>query len=417
MVGSGERLRRGEWWACPRFPIARFACRKTLAPDRYMGGMGRRMRTYGGTFDWKPSQPRPAKFRKQRVECPAPGAEVRRKAFRKFGSRSHCREATFLFLFVYNSHIGKLTHPRGAVPRFLSLRRFRETDRRLITTGARNELVSAPSMKRFCGAARAAPLATRALALRAFTGRTLSTVPAKPVRLDPQLESVLARFRARGGPNEKEGAARLVEDFERLQTRKVMRVLLVCSDYDSYTFEEDGLLTELVDAEYSDNHLSKPPTIERVSSPEKAISRVRENPSSFDLIITLLRNEGHNTNAASFVSSIQQEPLPRPRPRPSPDPRPDTRPTLRPDTHPSTHLSPRLSPSQSPNPNTHPHPHRTPPRPQPTRTPTLRSSTARCRTATPTPSPTPTPILTPTPTLSCAAQQRATRLAACFEPV
>ena len=326
------------------------------------------------------------------------------------------RQPSFFCLFI-TSHIGKLTHPRGAVPRFLSLRRFRETDRRLITTGARNELVSAPSMKRFCGAARAAPLATRALALRAFTGRTLSTVPAKPVRLDPQLESVLARFRARGGPNEKEGAARLVEDFERLQTRKVMRVLLVCSDYDSYTFEEDGLLTELVDAEYSDNHLSKPPTIERVSSPEKAISRVRENPSSFDLIITLLRNEGHNTNAASFVSSIQQEPLPRPRPRPSPDPRPDTRPTLRPDTHPSTHLSPRLSPSQSPNPNTHPHPHRTPPRPQPTRTPTLRSSTARCRTATPTPSPTPTPILTPTPTLSCAAQQRATRLAACFEPV
>ena len=107
MVGSGERrevvLVGCSWWLVPtRFPIARFACRKTLAPDRYMGGMGRRMRTYGGTFDWKPSQPRPAKFRKQRVECPAPGAEVRRKAFRKFGSRSHCREATFLFLFVYN---------------------------------------------------------------------------------------------------------------------------------------------------------------------------------------------------------------------------------------------------------------------------------------------------------------------------
>ena len=116
---------------------------------------------------------------------------------------------------------------------------------------------------------------------------------------------MLARFK-KGGSNEKEGAARLVEDFERLQSRKVMRVLLVCSDYDSYTFEEDGLLTELIDAEYSDNHLSKPPTIERVPTPEKAITRVRDNPSGFDLIITLLRNEGHNTNAASFVSSIQQ---------------------------------------------------------------------------------------------------------------
>jgi hypothetical protein len=181
-------------------------------------------------------------------------------------------------------------------------------------------------MRRICSAARAGPLATRALGLRALTGRTLSTVPAKPVRLDPQLESVLARFRAKGGPNEKEGAARLVEDFERLQSRKVMRVLLVCSDYDSYTFEEDGLLTELVDAEYSDNHLRKPPTIERVSTPEKAISRVRENPSSFDLIITLLRNEGQNTNAASFVSTIQQEPFALARPRPSPDPSPDPSP-------------------------------------------------------------------------------------------
>ena len=128
-------------------------------------------------------------------------------------------------------------------------------------------------MARLWGAARSGPFAARALGLRrAFTGRTLSTVPAKPLRLDPQLESVLSRFRAKGGPNEKEGAARLVEEFDRLQSRKVMRVLLVCSDYDSYTFEEDGLLTELVDAEYSDNHLRKPPTIERVSTPEKAIA-------------------------------------------------------------------------------------------------------------------------------------------------
>ena len=184
-------------------------------------------------------------------------------------------------------------------------------------------------MRRFCGAARAAPLATRAFPLRAVTGRALSTMPAKPVRLDPQLESVLARFK-KGGSNEKEGAARLVEDFERLQSRKVMRVLLVCSDYDSYTFEEDGLLTELIDAEYSDNHLSKPPTIERVPTPEKAITRVRENPSGFDLIITLLRNEGHNTNAASFVSSIQQEPCHALAPTLAPT----RRPTPRPDTHP-----------------------------------------------------------------------------------
>ena len=230
-------------------------------------------------------------------------------------------------------------------------------------------------MRRFCGAARAAPLATRAFPLRAVTGRALSTMPAKPVRLDPQLESVLARFK-KGGSNEKEGAARLVEDFERLQSRKVMRVLLVCSDYDSYTFEEDGLLTELIDAEYSDNHLSKPPTIERVPTPEKAITRVRENPSGFDLIITLLRNEGHNTNAASFVSSIQQEPLPSPRPspRPSADPSPGHAPAHH-------NCSCRNPPTPTPNPQ--------PPTPDP-------HSHSHALT----------------PSLSSAAEQRSARLAA-----
>ena len=230
-------------------------------------------------------------------------------------------------------------------------------------------------MRRFCGAARAAPLAARAFPLRAVTGRALSTMPAKPVRLDPQLESVLARFK-KGGSNEKEGAARLVEDFERLQSRKVMRVLLVCSDYDSYTFEEDGLLTELIDAEYSDNHLSKPPTIERVPTPEKAITRVRENPSGFDLIITLLRNEGHNTNAASFVSSIQQEPLPSPRPSPRPSAAPS------PGHAPAHHYcSCRTPPTPTPNPQ--------PPTPNP-------HSHSHALT----------------PSLSSAAEQRSARLAA-----
>ena len=102
--------------------------------------------------------------------------------------------------------------------------------------------------------------AARAPARPALHVRRSSAVAA-PLRLDPQLESALARFRATGPKGQKEErSARLVEDFERLQSRNVMRVLLVCSDYDSYTFEEDGLLSELVDAEYSDNHLPKPPT-------------------------------------------------------------------------------------------------------------------------------------------------------------
>ena len=33
---------------------------------------------------------------------------------------------------------------------------------------------------------------------------------------------------------------------------------------------------------------------------------MRDNPSNFDMIITLLRNEGQNMNVASFISSVGQ---------------------------------------------------------------------------------------------------------------
>ena len=76
--------------------------------------------------------------------------------------------------------------------------------------------------------------------------------------------------------------------------------------HDSYTFEQDGLLTELVDEEYAESGLTKPPTIERVSTPEAALARVRADPTNFDMIITLLRSEGRTMNTGEFVSSVQQ---------------------------------------------------------------------------------------------------------------
>ena len=65
-------------------------------------------------------------------------------------------------------------------------------------------------------------LRTGALAARSCLraqSRLLSTAP-KPQRLPAQLEGVLSRFRASQGPKaqKEEGAARLVEDFERLQS-------------------------------------------------------------------------------------------------------------------------------------------------------------------------------------------------------
>jgi len=115
----------------------------------------------------------------------------------------------------------------------------------------------------------------------------------RPLRLDPALERTVSRFRAEQ-LGAKAGTAGLVDEFSKLQARRVKRVLLLCSDYDSYTFEEDGDLSEVVYHEYVQLNLRTPPVIERVASADKALTRLRE--SEFDLIVTLLKN------ASSFAA-------------------------------------------------------------------------------------------------------------------
>ena len=62
------------------------------------------------------------------------------------------------------------------------------------------------------------------------------------------LENIISRFSesAKAGNLMEDKSKKLVDDFNKLQAYRVQRVLLVCSDYDSYTFEEDGLLSEMV---------------------------------------------------------------------------------------------------------------------------------------------------------------------------
>ena len=129
--------------------------------------------------------------------------------------------------------------------------------------------------------------------------RAQSTAQA-PLRLEPSLESALSRFRKSATETDKSSS--IVDSVAQLQTRRVQNVLLMCSDYDSYTFEEDGLLTELIYSEYDTMNLRKPPTIERVSSPEKALARMKEQ--EYDLLITLMRMEGSNMTPQSFVTAV-----------------------------------------------------------------------------------------------------------------
>ncbi|MCP4601237.1 MAG: histidine kinase [Proteobacteria bacterium] len=75
--------------------------------------------------------------------------------------------------------------------------------------------------------------------------------------------------------------------FDSLMLRRVRNILLVSSQYDSFTFEEDGRLTELLFSEYLELNLRYAPNIFRVSTAEEALEELRTG--SFDLVISMLR--------------------------------------------------------------------------------------------------------------------------------
>ncbi len=78
--------------------------------------------------------------------------------------------------------------------------------------------------------------------------------------------------------------------FSALMPWRVRNILLVSSLYDSFIFQEEGHLGEMLVSEYLDLNLSYAPAIERVSTAEDAIRRVGE--SRFDLVISMPRIGG-----------------------------------------------------------------------------------------------------------------------------
>ncbi len=84
------------------------------------------------------------------------------------------------------------------------------------------------------------------------------------------------------GPPEQVDAA-----FDSLMPRRVNNLLLVTSLYDCYTFIEDGRLSEMLFSEYLELNLRFAPSIERVSTAQEALQRIRAE--SFDLIISMPR--------------------------------------------------------------------------------------------------------------------------------
>ena|GEM_PF-6692257 len=54
--------------------------------------------------------------------------------------------------------------------------------------------------------------------------------------------------------------------FHRLLPNRVQDLLLVCSLYESFILEEDGLLTDLISSEYVELNLSHAPRVSRAST-------------------------------------------------------------------------------------------------------------------------------------------------------
>jgi len=75
--------------------------------------------------------------------------------------------------------------------------------------------------------------------------------------------------------------------FDSLMPRRMNNILLVTSLYDCYTFIEDGRLSEMLFSEYLELNLRFAPSIERVSTAQEALARLRSE--SFDLVISMPR--------------------------------------------------------------------------------------------------------------------------------
>ncbi len=93
------------------------------------------------------------------------------------------------------------------------------------------------------------------------------------------------------------------QNFHNLMRFRIRDILLVSSLYDSYIFEEDERLYELIRQEYQGLNLSHSPELVQVSNGDEAI-RIAKEERRFDLIITTLHIE--DMNAITFAKKVKE---------------------------------------------------------------------------------------------------------------
>lgn len=76
-------------------------------------------------------------------------------------------------------------------------------------------------------------------------------------------------------------------DYNSLMSRRISRILLICSSFDLFSLEEDGRLEAQINTEYNELNLNNPPTFVYAPDADKALEML-ESGEKFDLVITML---------------------------------------------------------------------------------------------------------------------------------
>lgn len=94
-----------------------------------------------------------------------------------------------------------------------------------------------------------------------------------------------------------------IQKFQKLMPYKIRDILLVSSEYDSYLFEEEGRLYELLRQEYQMLNLNFAPELTHVSTGSEALEQLKQK-NTYDLIISTLHIEDmHTVDFANAVRS------------------------------------------------------------------------------------------------------------------
>ncbi len=102
------------------------------------------------------------------------------------------------------------------------------------------------------------------------------------------------------------GDAIRFHEFQNLMRYRIRDVLLVSSLYDSFTFEEDGQLHEMIMSVYHELNLTQAPNITRVSTGKTALNLMQADDRFGLIIVTLNLGDMHAVEFAERIRKLEK---------------------------------------------------------------------------------------------------------------